>query len=92
MQPLSCAYTDRAHDWVREEARCIMRHFAVQRERESLDRGKAVRVTFNERKTLARLLFFPLSAVSVSLFRARSFQVPRRLLSPSLADRPENGP
>lgn len=72
-----------------------MRRFAVQRERESLDRGKAVRVTFNERKTLARLLFF-LSAVSVSLTfslsRARSFRVPRRLLSPSLADRPENGP
>lgn len=38
------------------------------------------------------LAFFSLSVVSVSLFRARSFQLPRRLLSPSLADRPENGP
>lgn len=68
---------DRVHDWVREEARCIMRRFAAQRKRESLDRGKAVRVTFNERKTLARLLFFftrpPLSLLlSFSLSRARA--------------------
>ena len=45
-----------------------MRRFAAQRERESLDRGKAVRVTFNERKTLARLLlfFFFFSPASIS--------------------------
>jgi len=84
MQSLSCAYTDRAHDWVREEARCIMRRFAVQRERESLDRGKAVCVLRSTSGKLLRACFFsslvrlchsfPLAPVPIELL-ADSFRL-----------------
>lgn len=79
MQSLSCAYTDRARDWVREEARCIMRRFAVQparaRARAHANRWIVAKrcVLRSTSGKLLRLLFFsPLVVFSVSLSRARS--------------------
>lgn len=64
MQALSCAH-NRSHDWEREEARCAIRRFA--RYARIAGSCKAVRVTFNERKTLLHLLFFSLT-LSPSFF------------------------
>lgn len=74
MQSLSCAYTDRARDWVREEARCIMRRFAVQ-----LARARAHAIAgswqsgacYVQRAENSCACFFPLSRVFYLSFSRR---------------------
>ena len=59
MRVLSCAYNrSRA---IGKEKKLVAQFAGLRDTRESLDRGKAVRVTFNERKTLVHLLLFFLS-------------------------------
>lgn len=56
MRVLSCAHNrSRA---IGKEKKLVAQFAGLRDTRESLDRGKAVRVTFNERKTLVHLLLF----------------------------------
>lgn len=75
MQSLSCAYTDRARDWVREEARCIMRRFAVQlaraRARTRIAGSWQSGACYVQRAENSCACFFPLSRVFCLSFSRR---------------------